>query len=218
MQLKRLPVLILVTSILYILIIPTDPLLLKLFFKLIPMILIIMYAFFTLPKQKTKAHWLLLIGFVFCSIGDGTIHWFIVGLTAFLIGHLFYIASFAFQWKFSKWRMACVLPLILYSWVFGRALIQALANSGEQALIFPVSIYMIAIASMTWFAIMTGNVYLALGSILFVISDSILAWNRFVSPVHYEHLLVMSTYYAAQFFIAYSIRSNKKANALSMVS
>ncbi|MGX4670935.1 lysoplasmalogenase [Cerasibacillus sp. JNUCC 74] len=211
MQVNRLPALIFAMSVLYIFIIPSEPIQLKLFFKLVPMILIIMYAFLKLPKQKTKTHWLLLIGLGFCTIGDGTLHWFVVGLTAFLIGHLFYLTSFLFQWRFSKWRVACVLPIMIYSLLFGSKLIHALSNSEEQALIFPVSFYIIAIASMAWFAIMTGNGFVILGSILFVISDSILAWNMFVSPVNYEHVLVMSTYYAAQFFIAHSIsRLGKK--------
>ena len=39
------------------------------------------------------------------------------------------------------------------------------------------------------------------GSILFVISDSILAYNKFVFPISYSGLAIMSTYMAAQYLI-----------------
>ncbi|GIP63884.1 membrane protein [Virgibacillus pantothenticus] len=207
MQANRLPVLILVLSILYIFIIPQDPLAFKLFFKLIPMALIIIYAFYQTPKQKTIVHWLILIGLFFCSIGDGTIQWFVVGLSAFLIGHLFYLTGFVSQWKFSKYRVASIIPIGIYAWIMGNELVQAISNSEDTYLVIPVIIYIAAIASMAWFAIMTGNIFASIGSILFVISDSILAWNMFVSPVNYEHVFVMVTYYAAQFFIAHSLKS-----------
>lgn len=207
MQTNRLPVLILTMSILYIFIIPHEPLTFKLFFKLIPMVLIIIYAFYQTPKQKTAVHWLILIGLFFCSIGDGTIPWFIVGLSAFLIGHLFYLTGFISRWKCSKWRLASIIPIGIYAWLVGNELVQAIAHSEDTYLVIPVIVYITAIGSMAWFAIMTGNVFASIGSILFVISDSILAWNMFVSPVNYEHVFVMVTYYAAQFLIAHSLSS-----------
>ncbi len=213
MQINRLPILILVMGVLYIFIIPEEPLVFKLFFKLIPMALIIFYAFYSLPKQKTKSHWLILIGLFFCSIGDGTIHWFIVGLTSFLIGHLFYLSGFIYQWKFSIWRAASIIPIGVYAWIIGSDFVQAVARSEDTYLVIPVIIYMTAIASMAWFAIMSGNVFASIGSILFVISDSILAWNMFVSPINNEHIFVMITYYTAQFFIAHSLRNFGKKHS-----
>jgi uncharacterized membrane protein YhhN len=41
----------------------------------------------------------------------------------------------------------------------------------------------------------------ALGALLFVISDFILAWNKFVEPVPYRDYLVLGTYYAAPWFL-----------------
>lgn len=83
----------------------------------------------------------------------------------------------------------------------------ALQENGDTALIAPVLFYITAIMLMAWAAFMTGNRCLIIGSLLFVISDSVLAWNMFVSPVSYSHLAIMSTYYGAQFFIAHSMAS-----------
>lgn len=50
---------------------------------------------------------------------------------------------------------------------------------------------------------MTGNAAAIIGGVLFVISDSILSWNKF--NVAFSGPLIMLTYYAAQFCIANSI-------------
>ncbi len=39
------------------------------------------------------------------------------------------------------------------------------------------------------------------GSVLFVISDSVLALNRFVHEFHFSGVIVMATYMAAQYMI-----------------
>ena len=41
----------------------------------------------------------------------------------------------------------------------------------------------------------------ALGAVLFVFSDFILAWNRFVEPVPYRDYLVLVTYYLAEWLL-----------------
>ncbi|RAZ78956.1 lysoplasmalogenase [Planococcus halotolerans] len=210
MKKSFLPVLILAASILYIFFIPDEPLWFKLIFKLIPMVLIIMYAFLQMPGDKLKIHWLILTGLVFCSIGDATLHWFIIGLSAFLIGHLFYIAAFLTQWKYSLYRLLSILPLGIFGLVMGVRMLGALQASGDDALIVPVLFYIFAIILMAWSAFMTGNRWLIIGSLLFVASDSVLAWNMFVAPVAYSHLLIMSTYYSAQFSIAHSVASFRK--------
>ncbi|MBS4172821.1 lysoplasmalogenase [Bacillus sp. FJAT-49736] len=209
-----LPICILITGLLYIFVIPEQPLLVKILFKLIPMWLIIWYGYLQIPAKKTKTFWILLLGLFCCMLGDGLIYWFIIGLTAFLIGHLFYIAAFLRKWRYSALRFAAILPLAAYAFIIGRKIIMACIQDGNNALIIPVIIYIIVISFMAWLAIMTGNPLAIMGSILFVISDSILSWNKFVNPISYSDVLIMITYYSAQFLIARSIgflgRGNKK--------
>lgn len=87
----------------------------------------------------------------------------------------------------------------------GYHLLHALSDSGEQALKIPVIAYIAVIAIMCFLAVMTENKWAALGGVLFVISDAILAWNMFVRPLVYEGVFVMGTYYGGQFFIAHSL-------------
>src|SRR5690606_29133686 len=97
----------------------SDVFLIKLLFKLIPMWLIITYAALIMPRAKEKYHWLLLTGLFFCMLGDGLLHWFVIGLSAFLIGHLFYMSAFFSRWKFSWLRCAAIVPLIAYGIFMG---------------------------------------------------------------------------------------------------
>lgn len=210
------PGLILLTGLLYIFVIPSDPEIVKILFKLIPMWLIIAYGIMNLPQIKTKHQVLLLIGLFFSMIGDGLMRWFVFGLTAFLIGHLFYIASFVQQYRYSMPRLLTLVPIAAYAIIMGAKLAQALNGDGDTALIIPVIAYIAVISLMTWTAFMTGNRWLIVGAILFMISDSFLAWNKFVSPVPHQGIIVMTTYYIAQFCMARSLlASNSVRSSIS---
>nr|WP_042354145.1 lysoplasmalogenase [Bacillus rubiinfantis] len=207
MKQHLLPISILFMSLLYIFVIPSQPIGLKIFFKLIPMILIIRYAYLSISQNKTPFSRLILIGLIFSMCGDGLIYWFVAGLSSFLLGHIFYGFGFVKKWNFSMIRFLTVFLIATYAFLIGSAIITALQQHGNTDLIIPVIAYMVVISSMAWLAIMTGNKWASAGSILFVISDSILAWNMFVSPITYSDTLIMVTYYTAQFLIAHSLRS-----------
>ncbi len=202
---KLLRMIILIMGIIYIFVIPNNPMEVKLLFKIIPMLLIIYYGLQRLPIERHLTHYLILLGLGFSMIGDGTLHWFIIGLSAFLIGHLFYIGAFLRQFQWSGQRMLSVIPLLLFGLFIGYQLVESLRIDANDTLIIPVIIYILAIMTMCWLAIMTGNIWAIIGSVLFVISDSILAWNRFISVIDFADVLVMVTYYAAQFFIAHCL-------------
>lgn len=207
-----LPTLIGIMAVLYIFIIPSEPFVLKIIFKLIPMLLIILYAFRQLPKRPAPAMRLIVIGLFFCMLGDGFIAVsFVAGLGAFLVGHVFYLMGFIKMSRINKTRLAALLPIGLYSFIIGRQLITALQTEGNDGLVIPVVAYMLVISLMALTAILTGNLWATAGSILFVISDSILSWNMFVSAIPYSDVLIMTTYYLAQFLIAGSLASLGKS-------
>ncbi|UXH46287.1 lysoplasmalogenase [Rossellomorea vietnamensis] len=202
-----LPLLIGAMSVIY-LFIPSEPLPVKVIFKLIPMFLIIVFAFRQLSSKPTPALRFILLGLFFCTLGDAFIAVsFIAGLGAFLVGHLFYLCGFIYLSRMNKWRLAAAIPIALYSFLIGRQLISALRTDGDIGLVIPVIAYMLVISIMALSAILTGNKWAIAGSILFVLSDSILSWNMFVSEIPFSAVFIMTTYYSAQFLIASSLSS-----------
>ncbi len=66
-----------------------------------------------------------------------------------------------------------------------------------------VAFYIIVISLMLFLALLQRSIFYAVAAVLFVISDFIIGWNRFVEPVAYETCLVMVPYFVAQwmFFV-----------------
>lgn len=217
-----LPALILAMGILYIWFVPSEQEAVRLVFKLIPMGLILIYAYTGIFSRQhpnpTPSQWLGLTGLFFCTIGDGTLQWFVFGLSMFLIGHLFYLSAFYRLRILTRARVAMIVPIALYAGYFGWQLTSALSNDGDSGLIVPVLLYVIVICLMAWTAILSGNRYAIIGSLLFLASDTILAWNKFVSDIEHSGVLIMTTYYVAQFLIAHSLESMRTRTNLSTIS
>ena len=68
----------------------------------------------------------------------------------------------------------------------------------DGALRIAVSAYMVVISAMLATALATGNVVAGLGAALFVASDSMIAWDRFVRPWTWAPLAIMVTYHLGQ--------------------
>ncbi|MGB3071219.1 MAG: lysoplasmalogenase family protein [Ottowia sp.] len=131
--------------------------------------------------------------------------YFVPGLVAFLLAHLAYIALFKRGVPWFASRGALVATLLI-----GAAMYAFLWFGGlPSALRVPVAAYVTVIALMAAQAIGRARVQggkasmaVALGAGFFMLSDSLLATNRFVWPLPLAPLWVLSTYYAAQILIA----------------
>ena len=207
MSSKILAITIAIMGIIYIFLIPNDPVGIKIMFKLIPMLLIILFASVQPPGLPKSYKTLIILGLFICMLADGLIYWFIIGLITFLIGHIVYIFAFRRIKKntIPKWAAALLLlyGLIMIIWIAG-----TLWTEGEFVLVVAVVLYIGVILTMGWHALQTGNRFAIIGAILFIFSDSILAINKFIVAIPYEHALVMLSYYGAQFLFSYSIFSH----------
>ncbi|MEK5230519.1 lysoplasmalogenase [Lysinibacillus sp. FSL K6-0232] len=177
---------------------------LTLIFKVIPMLLMIILATIQKPLHVRKYQLLIITGLIFCMIGDYTLQWFLVGLTSFLIGHIFYIAAFvtAHKQQVPAWAK---LILLLYGAMMGIWLAGSVFQTGSTLLGIAVLAYIAIIFTMGWTAIQTGSKFATIGALLFIASDSYLAINKFVAPLAFSHEVIMLTYYSAQFLISLSI-------------
>lgn len=135
---------------------------------------------------------------------------FVPGLAAFLLAHLCYIRAFASD---GAGRSAPVLPA-LPVFGFAAALLWYLWPSlGPMRL--PVACYVAAISTMSWQAIARWRVLgtshamlAAAGSVFFLMSDSALAIRKFVAPFPGATIVILATYYVAQWGLALSVNDD----------
>jgi len=129
---------------------------------------------------------------------------FIPGLVSFLVAHLCYIALFHVGVPWLAHRLALAATVLL-----GLEMYAFLWQGGLPAeLRVPVAVYVLAIALMAaqawarWRQLASRSALcVALGASCFMLSDSLLATNRFVQPLPWASLWVLATYYLAQALI-----------------
>ncbi len=178
-------------------------------FKPLTTILIILIALLGEGAAPPLYRWLILVGLIFCLGGDVFLmlpaKFFIAGLVSFLIGHIFYIVAFVSDGGFNL-ALVWLAPLIVFGLVIYRLL-----HSHLGKLRGPVIVYVLAILTMAWQALgrwsaigASGALLAAAGAVLFVISDAVLALDRFRQKFGAARIVVLSTYWAAQWLIALS--------------
>lgn len=132
---------------------------------------------------------------------------FIAGLSAFLITHTLYIIYFLGITSVNRSLLLQRPWLIILVVVYCTSLF-ALLMPSLGPLQIPVLGYTVVIGCMLLASLHVYNkvgkpvnMYFVTGALLFIISDSILALNRFLIPVQMGGALVMLTYCAAQYFL-----------------
>ncbi|WMJ68327.1 lysoplasmalogenase [Stenotrophomonas sp. 24(2023)] len=142
---------------------------------------------------------------------------FLPGLVAFLLAHLCYIAAFAGGARGGRALLASVLLLGAVAAVNVIGLWPHL----PVPMRLPVLVYVGALALMAALALaraMQGHAsppgarWAAGGALLFVASDALLAWDRFAGGLPQASLLVLATYYVAQYGIARSVAGADQRN------
>ncbi len=153
------------------------------------------------------------VGILFSLVGDvllmnPTNTMFLAGLVAFLFAHIFYIVGFRSELGIGSAWSLILLALVLVNGVrVVRRIIGAMRAKGENGLVSPVIVYSLAISFMLYAAMSTlydpawktnAALFVSLGAFLFYMSDVILAWNKFVSPIKNGHLFNIVIYHLGQ--------------------
>ena len=201
-------------SILHLIFILTNP---GLGFFTKPLLIPVLLGYYL--QAQTLMYRPLIIALIACWIGDcllmfTEVHsaFFLAGLTAFLTGHILYIFCFRAITGTKTQRTPALgylfstIPIALAGWLMGTLW----SDLGDFQL--PVLIYTMVIATMFLHAVRRKNRtnsksfwILLFGAFLFMLSDSLLAYNMFGSAIPYSGLLVMSTYLLAQYLIVKGI-------------
>jgi uncharacterized membrane protein YhhN len=177
-------------------------------FKPLAMIAIIALAISAQDPRPRYQAWILaglgssLVGDVFMMLRNKR---FLEGLTSFLAAHVFYIIAFLPKGN-SRLHFGTLLPFLIYALFMMRILAPYLGKMRP-----PVYVYVIALTAMAALAAERyveaggGKALSAFaGALLFVVSDSVLAANRFVKRFPAAQAVILSSYFAAQVLIALS--------------
>jgi len=180
-----------------------------------PLLVIFLFAWFMLSSVKlSPLRYFIAAALFFSWMGDVFLlmeakgaGWFMTGLGSFLLAHIMYILFFLElrrrQLAQQPWNPFIITVVAVYAISLFGFLYPHIGN-----LKLPVGIYAFAIAAMLVIAAHTFNKstqnaasYYIPGAALFVISDSLLAVNKFYHPFAFAGCCIMLTYGLAQFAI-----------------
>lgn len=177
------------------------------------------YFLYTTSVIKSRTKTLTIVALILCGMGDILLLaadysqlFFLAGLSSFLLGHLFYIYTFYTILKEEELDIRPSRSITLFVIIYVIIFFYILLPKVELTLLGPIMLYGLTIGSMMVFASSLKLAFQAkdfatiiLGAALFIISDSLIAVNKFINPLPLGHLLIMITYISAQFLIIRSI-------------
>lgn len=156
--------------------------------------------------------WQICVALMLSALGDwcGDCGNFLGQMGAFASGHVFYIWFFVKRYLdkvehdkklttrakgYLAMLAVCLVGLLIIVFT------QIVPTVPAGIIRIGVSVYAFVISTMLFFGMLQRSTLYALGAVLFVFSDFILAWNRFVEPVPYSRYLILVTYFLAQWLL-----------------
>lgn len=184
-----------------------------------PLIMISIGGYFLLNSKNLDKNLvkIAMFAFLFSLLGDSFLMisgqkeiFFMLGLASFFIAQVSYIFLFKRTIIFSgkePYLRKNLLFLIVYI-LYGSGIYVMLFNQLEIVLKIAVFVYMLSLLGMSVMALnryktvsLASFLFVFIGSVLFVISDTLIALDKFLIQIPNDRIFVMSTYIAAQYLI-----------------
>ena len=158
-------------------------------------------AFLTLCALRYSS-WPMLLAMGFSALGDymGVCHNFWGQMGSFALAHIAFVVFFYRLYQQEKATMGIKWKSVLVA-LYGLIVGICIVPHVQGPLQIGVSVYILLILAMCILAWMQKNPFYAIGAWLFVFSDTILAWNKFVSPIDSASYLIMVPYYLGQWVL-----------------
>jgi uncharacterized membrane protein YhhN len=178
-----------------------------------PLIMASLLLYYLYAAESEHRSRVLVLAVIFSLAGDVLLmkeEYFISGLIAFLISHVLYIFTYR---EFSSedsgnalnglQRIRLAFPVILAGSGLVVILFPVLGDLKIPVMLYAAALAIMVITALFRFGRTTSPSFWMVfaGAVFFMISDSILAVNKFLTPVAFSGVLIMSTYMAAQFLI-----------------
>lgn len=152
------------------------------------------------------------LGILLSLTGDVLLLWidrfFLYGLVAFLLAHIAYLIGFNSPTSpVSLWGLLLAVIIGLGGARVVRRILSAMLKNGQARMRVPVAVYSAVISLMLLSAMLkltdpawdaSASLLVALGAFLFFLSDIVLAWNKFVTPIQNGRMLNIGLYHLGQ--------------------
>jgi uncharacterized membrane protein YhhN len=153
-----------------------------------------------LGNVKSRPGYLLVAGLVLSTVGDIALdldrnRFFIIGLGAFLLAHLLYISAMMHNFGLSRSKIPGIVAVAAFGITLGFFLRDIPADK-----FIPVMCYLgaITIMVMTSICVSPTSVLLILGAAIFMLSDTVIAINKFLHPIPHSTVFNIGLYFVAQ--------------------
>jgi len=184
--------------------------LVKYFSKPITTILIILLAVLQQVEVSETYKYLIIIALVFSLVGDVFLMLptdkFIQGLISFLVAHIFYIVAFTLGFG-PYFEFSLLVPAAIYAVIFLWILLPKTGKMKPAVIIYSLTlmVFLWQATGRFYYIAETTALLTLFGAILFIISDTILAYSRFLKKYKFSQTLIHLTYWGAQVLLALSI-------------
>ena len=173
--------------------------------------------FYLQTKTQPSTFRNLILGALFFSWGGDVLlmfvqshgeHFFLMGLLSFLVTHILYAVAFfkIVSWKkgFLQKRKWIVIPFLFFYFAFNYYLIPDVANDMQiPILIYSSVIILMVLAALNWNTFVNDIPFqlVVTGAIAFMLSDMIIALNKFKAPISNAAVWIMMLYLFGQYRI-----------------
>ncbi|MDK1082347.1 MAG: lysoplasmalogenase [Anaerolineae bacterium] len=180
-----------------------------------PAVMIWLFIWLTTTAGLQGALFWFGVGILLSLAGDIALmfssRFFTLGLLAFLLAHIAYVFGFNTPppQTLDVWAIAISIIIGLNAMRLGRRILAGVRNA-QKRMVIPVVIYSAVITLMLLSALLTlfrpewksTPAYLvSMGAFLFYLSDIVLAWNKFISPIKNGRLINIATYHLGQILL-----------------
>ena len=167
-----------------------------------PTVMVLLIAAVLSVPDHTPLHTWMIVGLALSLLGDIVLMLpngpFEGGLAAFLLAHIAYIVAFGQADTDRPWLAVGIVVAIVGCALLGSKIIRAAASKSGAALGGAVALYIAAIGTMAASGFGTGAALVAVSVVLFMVSDALLGWGRFIGKLPFDRVAVHVTYHLAQ--------------------
>jgi uncharacterized membrane protein YhhN len=184
-----------------------------------PLIVLVLMTHYA--RASANRSTLFLFALFFCLAGDVFLLFveknelfFMCGLLAFLVGHILYIITYRQHQQtgmgeelLSTQKIRFALPVVLAGTGLITVLYSSLGSLQIPVMIYAIVLMIMVIVALHRYGKTTAASYwqVLFGALLFMISDSMLAINKFLHPFNMASVSIMIPYIAAQYLIVHGI-------------